>query len=232
MIIDLEKYILDVDIEATKQAYTKIQPVNEQCACDDCQNYAIAIKTVNLKITEFFDSFGINISRPAEVWGWYDKEKNIYDYGGFYHIVGNIIEQKEKLDIQFMKKLSHMNGNMVIQLTDKFHIWFTNDCALIPDDFPKPYFQMEISTELPWSLNRPCAEDIEDKPKGNYNNKEYDVTLIEKKIRKTIFGKKYTFYFTSEKKHFKMNVYKEAFEFYKIGWETKIIYIAGRLIIY
>ena len=33
--------------------------------------------------------------------------------------------------------------------------WITCDCDLLPDDFPRPCFQMETDHRLPWVLHEP-----------------------------------------------------------------------------
>lgn len=73
---------------------------------------------------------------------------------GFYHIVGEIIEPKED---------SHNDDTMIssskidsqIILSERFQIGFTSDCSLVPEAFPKPHFQLNITILLPWVMDYP-----------------------------------------------------------------------------
>ena len=47
---------------------------------------------------------------------------------------------------------------MVVSVTDKFSIWFTEECSLVPDRFPEQRLQMEISFDIQWVLERPYWE--------------------------------------------------------------------------
>ena len=153
-----EKYKLDVDIDATRNAYKKLPLVSEGCTYQGCENFNAAINTLPAEVPAFFDSLGVDISRAIEVFGSYYNDLKYYDYGGFYHIAGQIISQEEELYHQINKKCWIQNENMLIKISDDFHVWFHNDCSLVPEDFPEPYFQMDISAKLPWALDRPYID--------------------------------------------------------------------------
>ena len=40
-------------------------------------------------------------------------------------------------------------------LAEGFSVGFKNSCDLLPDDFPRPCFQMEFNHQMPWVLEVP-----------------------------------------------------------------------------
>ena len=109
-------------------------------------------------VIQLFESLGVDVRRAAEVFGICCEDKTEFSYGGFYHIVGKIESQKESLYFQVSEKVWKQNPEMVVSVTDKFSIWFTEECSLVPDRFPEQRLQMEISFDIQWVLERPYWE--------------------------------------------------------------------------
>lgn len=228
MIFNFDKYILEVDVETTKKAYANLPLITENCNCQGCENYFFAIKSLPDRVAEFFVSFGIDIERSPEIFGFYHIDDLMYHYGGFYHIAGEIIDQKEDLYNQVNEKLWKQNSNMVINITNDFSVWFTNDCSLVPEGFPSPHFQLTISTKLPWLLERPYIDSaVKTSQIGKIITE--NVVLTQKKIKHTLFGKKYVFAFYSNNKVINLYVGQALYNFYKVGWTGVITYVNKRL---
>ena len=50
----------------------------------------------------------------------------------------------------------HMpDEDQLYDLAEGFSVGFKTECDLLPDDFPKPCFQMEFNHVMPWVLNKP-----------------------------------------------------------------------------
>ncbi len=227
MIFEFEQYKIDVNVEATRKRYVTLPLVTENCTCQGCENYLAAIRELPPKVLAFFDSLGLDIKKPAEVYGDL-KENGDYFYGGFYHIAGIILYQKKELYSKIKKNHYSINQDMKINLSENYSVWFENDCALVPKDFPTPYFQIEISAILPWVLERPYLDDSV-KLSDITNIKEGWGVLIDKKIEKTIFGEKYTFVFLYNEKTIGLIVGKALFDFYSVGWTGAITFVGKRL---
>jgi hypothetical protein len=73
---------------------------------------------------------------------------------GFYHIVGVIIEPKESSQND-NNEFSSSKIDSEIILSERFEVGFTSDCSLVPEAFPKPHFQLNITVLLPWVMDYP-----------------------------------------------------------------------------
>ena len=100
MIIKLKNFILDIDVDRTREFYSRkdIVAATEECNCVGCQNFNMAIKTASDKVLEFLNSMGIDPHKPAEVYnvtGGLESDGCIW-YNGWYHVCGSIISCPEK----------------------------------------------------------------------------------------------------------------------------------------
>ncbi len=140
MIFTLGKYTLDIDVEKNKAFYRNY---TYECNCDACMNYKMSVKETFPDVAELFNKFGLDISKPGEVYDL-DSKSNILLYGGWYHISGKIIKSD----------LTKSSDEDMYQLTDNFNISFSTHCTLLKEDFPKPCFEMYIDTNIPWRLDK------------------------------------------------------------------------------
>jgi len=157
LIFEFEQYTIDVDVEATKSAYRKIPLATESCSCQECENYIAATELLSNEIISFFTALGIDVKRPSEVFGSYVKS-GFFSYGGYYHVAGKIILQKQELYTKVNERQYNQNPNMVIHLTPNFSVWFESECSLVPENFPTPHFQISIDARLPWALELTCPQ--------------------------------------------------------------------------
>lgn len=140
--IKIGGWLIEVDREATQAAYLNEHSINT-CICDYCQNYFTACRanTAFLPTTvAFFQSLGIAPEKEAEVYDIYaNQEKTHVFYGGFYHLVGRIIEKAE--------------GRDYTPIDDQFGVTFTEQNSLLSKGFPRPALQMEFTGLIPWVLD-------------------------------------------------------------------------------
>lgn len=142
--IVLGGYRLQVDSEATR-AYYESHPLPWiTCDCKGCQNFAAAVKQVPQAVKAFFDRLGLDPEKPAETC-YYQGTEYILSGGGWYHICGTILERAIPEDP------SQVFGEW-IEPAEGFTAAFKADCDLLPEDFPRPCFQMEFNHLLPWVL--------------------------------------------------------------------------------
>ena len=69
MIFNFNDYVLDVDVEKTREFYNSDDcPVTSLgCVCDGCRNYDKAIMTASASVLDFLREFGIDPKKPGEV---------------------------------------------------------------------------------------------------------------------------------------------------------------------
>ncbi len=229
MIIHIGKYVLDVDVEATRQSYMALPLITESCGCELCENYFTATDKFPDVVIQLFESLGVDVRRAAEVFGICCEDKTEFSYGGFYHIVGKIVSQKESLYFQVSEKVWKQNPEMVVSVTDKFLIWFTEECSLVPDGFPEQRLQMEISFDIPWALERPYWE-VDMSPRQWKRIQEGEAVLIAKKKARRLGKEKYQFIFRFDSKSLFLYGGKVLYDFYEPGWKGHISFVGKQLI--
>lgn len=71
--------------------------------------------------------------------------------GAFFHIVGKIVESTPISNKNNQNSIP-FNIETEVILSEKFSVGFSNDCNLVPEEFPEPYFQMNLIAQLPWVM--------------------------------------------------------------------------------
>ena len=148
---------IEYDKEATRVAYAKLSD-DIGCTCHTCRNFINAAPSLPNDVFGFFEELGIDLLKPSEVYENYYEDGKVF-YGGFYHIVGNYLSGDDVWQ-PVAKDHSHQNITEMFHVTDNFDIGFTHMVAIVPEGFPKPLLQMEVSFTLPWVLDEPYEQDI------------------------------------------------------------------------
>lgn len=149
MIYENGPYRIDVDVERTRAFYK--DAAYYDCTCPGCRNFALASKLAPEPVKAFFESFGIDFGKPAEIYASHACDADTLFYGGFYHICGTILEGRDAW-IQTGEKSYRLDETYSIDLTEDFSVYFTNDVQLLEEGFPSPVIQLEIFGPLPWVL--------------------------------------------------------------------------------
>jgi hypothetical protein len=211
-----EEYTLKVDVEKTKEANKKVPLSNEQCTCDHCENFSLASSNASMEFVDLLTSLGLEIRRTSEVYtsGF---NNNMYNYHGFYHLVGTL-ETKDRI------QPNDDTGSLEIksiQISNDSSIYFTDDCSLVPESFPKHYLQLEFSIQLPRVLSYPYVNQAIPSNKVHCI-KHIDSTFKSKQIRKTLFGLRYEVTFLSNNKNVVLHVNEDLFDYFDLGWSGEI----------
>ena len=99
-------------------------------------------------VVDFFKAMGLDPAKPAELCYYQGTEQDLSG-GGWYHLAGTVLEG------------SSQSGDCEVfpagwyDLAEGFSVGFKNSCDLLPDDFPRPCFQMEFNHQMPWVLEVP-----------------------------------------------------------------------------
>ena len=140
-------YVLEIDVNQTRQFYEKHHFITEDCDCDYCANYILACDTFSSEVKHLFNILGIDPRKEGEISEYIENDDGTHLYSALYHIVGKIIDRTE------LQLLTNSEKGVSIPNCDEVEIDFNEkDLDLVPDDFPKPTVQFEIQLNIPWLL--------------------------------------------------------------------------------
>lgn len=152
MIFKFSQYIIDVDIEKTKQFYNSQRFISEGCNCSGCCNFEKVADYLAPEITSFFNNLGIEVKKITEIYVNCTNADNTLYYAGFTHVCGEIISG-ESAWVTNSSNLLYLDEDKMFNVTDDFKVHFQNECHLLKEGFPSPAIQLEIIADLPWVLN-------------------------------------------------------------------------------
>jgi hypothetical protein len=141
-------WCLEVDVEATRRAYTTILAGDpETCGCVLCRNFAAARHLAySVAVLDFYERLGISADREAETYeaGPAGPDGLRY-YGGWHHFIGRVL----------------VKGDGDFEAAPGYSMVFSDSrsCA-------EPVFQTESAvvlaeffTRVPWVLDEPPPGD-------------------------------------------------------------------------
>lgn len=144
-------YRLSVDVEKTR-AYYAARPLPwVTCTCAGCRNFVEAVKQLPEEVKVFFDTLGTDPEKPVET-SWNPGSPAAANGDAWYHVCGRIMDRIEPPE-------NHVFGEM-LDITEAFSAAFNPECWLLPDDFPRPCFQLEVFFQLPWVLEEPNPDAV------------------------------------------------------------------------
>lgn len=152
LVFEINQMVVDINVEATRNYYTQENRMND-CSCSGCINYRQNTKGCNDKIKGFFSKIGIDDMNyiteiiPMDVSCDSYEQDHCIDYMGFYHVKGEIIENKNPLS-----KRESIQDKWE-KLDENFYVTIHNKISLMPDEFPTPCLQVEIFAHFPWIVD-------------------------------------------------------------------------------
>lgn len=147
---DLPPYRLLVDVEANRAYYGDHPLPWVTCDCSGCRNFVRAVKTLPTAVTAFFAALGLDPEKPAETM-YYTGGADGVSGGGWYHLQGELLRG--------VRTERGFPPEAWIEISPEFSVAFHDQCALVPEDFPRPCLQMEADYRLPWLLEEPNPYD-------------------------------------------------------------------------
>jgi hypothetical protein len=159
--INIGGWLIEVDREVTQAAYVNAPPINV-CSCMECRNYyaaCLAHTAYSPTAIAFFQKLGIAPEKEAEVYIFYpNQEKTHGYYGGFYHLVGRMIQKSTEPDYTPIggktPEYTGINDRLYVSIDGQFRVAFSEENHLLADHFPRPALQMEFESLIPWLLEK------------------------------------------------------------------------------
>lgn len=138
--VTLNDYVVIVDKEKTLALYSELPQVSDKahCGCEDCQLFAKQILNSSPQILKFFEQFGINPTKEAEVWRAVPNVNGFDTYSADYHFIG-FIEGTDDLDWIQIEEASFGLANHDGDLPS----------PMIPITFQKPIVELAVRITMP-----------------------------------------------------------------------------------
>ena len=139
--IKIDEYAFSVDVEKTRKYYE----THSLCDCASCRNFYAQVREKLPKLNEFLTQFGVDISRPDEIWS-VEADDHIDYISTDYTVCGRVEEMgKYEIDLYDEQFLS-------VVVTDGF---------TSPNEQTGEYFTLSVDNiSLPWDLNEPFPKPI------------------------------------------------------------------------
>lgn len=139
--IKIDEYTFFVDVEKTREYYK----THALCDCASCRNFYAQAREKLPKLDEFFTQFGVDISRPDEIWS-VEADDHIDYISTDYTVCGRVEKMgKYEIDLYDEQFLS-------VVVTDGF---------TSPNEQTGEYFTLSVDNiSLPRVLNEPFPEPI------------------------------------------------------------------------
>ena len=116
----------------------------EMCDCAGCRNFVKAAANLPQAVADVFRALGLDPLKPAEACHYYAPTPDSVFSSAWYHVHGEFVGGEPE------------PGCLPRELTDGVSVSCKADCDLLPDDFPRPCFQVEFWFDrLPWVLGEP-----------------------------------------------------------------------------
>ncbi len=148
-------YVVDVDVEKTREIYASLMPVSTRCKCDYCANYEKVVSRLPVQVLDFFDNLGVDLERITESVVYNRNRDGSVHYGGWLHVCGKVV--KGKADGEHMVTLRQGEAYGV---TEDFRVWFGEESMMVEKEFDAPVMQIDFETDLPWVLDKKILVNI------------------------------------------------------------------------
>lgn len=141
--IKLMKWLLEVDVNKTKEFYSKNI---ELCNCLYCENYMEACKHIDPAIIKLFTMLGINTLQPSHLSEFGEIQDGLRLYIGSYHIVGKLVEGEYCTDADW-------NDTNTAKI-ENFTFGLGKELMFVHDELLRPVLQLEFEARIPWVLSK------------------------------------------------------------------------------
>ncbi len=146
--IQKDEYVFSVDVKKTQEYYK----THSICDCVCCRNYYAQIKNKLPKLNAFLSEFGVDISKPDEIFSV--EMDNYIDYINVDYTVCGKVKTTGKYEIDIYDDLF-----LSVIITKGFSS---------PNEQNGEYFTISVmQITLPWALDEPFPKPIKEKLTSN-----------------------------------------------------------------
>ena len=156
MTLDFKNFSVEIDAEATRQAYEGLRRVDEKCSCDGCQNFPLAIgKALSEEGRRLFASMGVDPAKATEAYVNCARDEGTIFYGAWYHLCGRIERRVEAVpDVT----AAEWGRDIERDVGDNAFILFSDKRIDLKEDVfsgRADVVQMELFADVPWFMDGP-----------------------------------------------------------------------------
>ena len=152
-------YIIDVDVERTREIYKTLSPVSRRCTCTSCENFDRAVDHLPTQVLSFFESMGVDLHKVTEAYSINRNQDGSVHYGGFCHISGKIVKGRVLTSVQDGQLVS-LQEQDAYKPAEHFAVWFGEECAMTEAAFGAPVIQLDFGTNLPWVIDKKFPKEL------------------------------------------------------------------------
>lgn len=91
MDISFGHFRLNINTEKNRAIYKNLKRLSQAYGCSGCRNFEKAADSMPDEVKRFFDSIGIDMKKPTEVYANAVNSDGLLIYGGFYHLCGTLL---------------------------------------------------------------------------------------------------------------------------------------------
>lgn len=113
--LQLEKWLLEVDVGRTREYYKQDQ---ELCNCVNCKNYREAFTQMDPQITQLFNELGIEPTKPDLLSEFGEAKDGLHHYIGHYYLAGRLIEGEYCSDSDWTSENTATSGNFTFGIAE------------------------------------------------------------------------------------------------------------------
>ena len=158
MTLNFDNYDVDIDVEATRRAHSRLPRTSEKCGCAGCRNFTLAIGDVlGEGGRRLFASVGVeDPAKATESCVDLPHGDGTFLYGAWYHLFGRIRRRFEAVPDATSAEWGEARERRV---GERAHISFVDGRRIIGREAAfgdAAIVQMELSAEaVPWVLDGP-----------------------------------------------------------------------------
>lgn len=148
--LSIDGYSLEIKDELNKKLFEETETRTQKCGCDECKSFEIACEFISKEVKDFFESMGVDISKPTELMHCYDENgKSLYC--GFYNIVGKILSGESCYKLNGKQDETEVYSIKYVNLTEDYKIGFSDGDDFIINGKNFPHLVVEFEG---WFKNR------------------------------------------------------------------------------
>ncbi|AKT49428.1 hypothetical protein ADJ70_11500 [Olsenella sp. oral taxon 807] len=158
MTLNFDNYDVDIDVEATRRAHSRLPRTSEKCGCAGCRNFTLAIgDALGEGGRRFLASVGIDdLAKATESYVNFVQRDGTLCYGGWCHLCGRIRRRFEAVPDATSAEWGEARERRV---GERAHISFVDGRKIIGREAAfgdAAIVQMEfVAWGVPWVLDEP-----------------------------------------------------------------------------